>query len=44
MLNFIIGFALGYWVAFNKETVIKYWNQFTEWLKSKNKTDNNEIA
>lgn len=47
MLNFIIGFALGYWVAFNKETIITYWNKLKEYIiskKNKNNTNENNTA
>lgn len=38
MLNLIIGFILGYWVACNQEEVKSYYNKFVEWLKQqKNK-------
>lgn len=40
MVKFLLGFILGYWVASNKETVIKYWEKFKEMLKTKN-IDNN---
>jgi len=38
MLELIIGFILGYWVACNQEEVKDYFNKFVEWIKEqKNK-------
>lgn len=47
MLKFILGFILGYWVAFNKETIITYWNKLKEYIiskKNKNNTNENNTA
>jgi hypothetical protein len=35
MLNFIIGFILGYYVANNQEEVKCHWNKIVEWVKLK---------
>lgn len=40
MLKFILGFVLGYWVAFNKETVIAYYNKLKEYIVSKKNINN----
>lgn len=52
MLKLIIGFILGYWVAYNKETVKEYFNICVNWIKEKckaikeknNKKDNSETV
>lgn len=47
MLKFILGFILGYWIAFNKETVITYWNKLKQYIiskKNKNNTNENNTA
>lgn len=41
MLEFILGFCLGYWVSFNKDVVKKYINKGIELVKSLNKNDEN---
>ena len=38
MLKIIIGFALGYWVALNKEKAREYWNKFTNYISEKFKS------
>lgn len=42
MLKFVLGFALGYWTAFNKDTVKTYWDQLKTWISDKktNKVEN----
>ena len=42
MLKFILGFCLGYWVAFNKDVVKEYINKGIEWIKSLKKTEEND--
>lgn len=35
MLNFLLGFLVGYWSASNKETVDSYCEKVVQWVKSK---------
>jgi hypothetical protein len=35
MLKLIIGFILGYWVAFNKDTVKEYYDKLVAFIKEK---------
>ena len=40
MLNLVIGFCVGYWVAYNKDTVKEYVNKAIAWIKEKCKKEN----
>lgn len=37
MLELIIGFILGYWVACNQEEVKGYFDKFVGWIKEQKK-------
>ena len=47
MLEFIVGFALGFWVACNQEEVKGYWEKLKTWFKetfiNKDAQNNNEV-
>ena len=42
MLKLIIGFALGYWVALNKEKAQEYWNKLIIYISEKYKSIKNK--